>query len=329
MKFPGKRNPDQISEEDSMAARAAWLHYSGGLTQSEVARRFGIPQPKAHRLIARAFRDGLVQVFVDTSVRECIELENTLSHAFGLDYCKVVPVLDEGPLPLRTLGLAGADFLRLAIESGEYRSIGIGHGRTLASVVQMLPGMEISHMRFVSLLGGLTRKFAANPFDVIHRLAEKTGAEAYMLPVPIFANSAQDKQVLMAQLGIAEVLAMGREADLLLAGIGEVDWHSHLVETGMVMEAELEELQQQNARGEMLGHYFDADGALVKSGLNDRAMSLAADDLRGHRLIAIAGGEPKVEALRAVLNSGLLTGLITDERSAQHLTSPFRETSPG
>ena len=70
--------------------------------------------------------------------------------------------------------------------------IGVGHGRTLAAVVEQLPQTPAPGVKFVSLLGGLTRKFAANPFDVIHRLAERTGAEAYLLPVPVFANSVAD-----------------------------------------------------------------------------------------------------------------------------------------
>lgn len=34
--------------DETLAVRAAWLHYAGGLTQSDVARRLGIPSVKAH-----------------------------------------------------------------------------------------------------------------------------------------------------------------------------------------------------------------------------------------------------------------------------------------
>ena len=85
-------------------------------------------------------------------------------------------------------------------------------------MVEQLPQTPARDVQFVSLLGGLTRKFAANPFDVIHRLAERTGAEAYLLPVPVFANSVADRAVLMQQYGIAEVYALAREASLLFVG---------------------------------------------------------------------------------------------------------------
>jgi erythritol transport system ATP-binding protein len=41
--------------------------------------------------------------------------------------------------------------------------------------------------------------------------------------------------------------------------------------------------------------------------------------LRGCRIVAVAGGAVKVDAVRAVLASGLLSGLITDERTAREI----------
>ncbi len=218
----------------------------------------------------------------------------------------MVPDLNEGALPLRALGIAGAGYLRRAVESRQYQTIGIGHGRTLASMVSHLPVMDHPDVRFVSLLGGLTRKFAANPLDVIHRLAEKTGADAYMLPVSIFANSARDKQILMSQPGIADVFDMGRQADLLFISVGEANWHSHLSEVNLVTDEEMQEIQEKGAHGEILGHYFDVNGELVQSGLNERAMSLSVAELQGKPIVALAGGLSKVAALKAVLRSGLL-----------------------
>ncbi len=49
-------------DEASMATRAAWLHYAGGLTQAEVAKRLGLTSLKAHRLIMKANQEGLVKV---------------------------------------------------------------------------------------------------------------------------------------------------------------------------------------------------------------------------------------------------------------------------
>ena len=310
-------------QEATLSARAAWLYFSGRLTQGEIAKRLGVPSTKAHRLIARATREGLVRVFVDAEVSECVALEEALTARYGLQVCRVAPDLGEGPLPLRTLGLAGAAYLRGVLEHRAHRCIGIGQGRTLSAVVKALPSMQCPDVAFVSLLGGLTRKLPANPYDVIHGLAEKTGAEAYLLPVPFFAKSPPDREVLMEQAGISDVFEMSRGASLLLVGVGAADGHAHLSETGMVGQDEIAELRAGGAAGEILGHYFDSDGCIVASGLCGRAMSPGVDELRGRLIVAVAGGVEKVAALGAVLCSGLLKGLVTDEATGRCLVEGF------
>ena len=97
------KSTGQLDGEESLAIRAAWLHYAGGLTQSAVAKRLGLPSVKAHRLIARAVADGVVKVTIDGEIVECAKLENQLCGRFGLDFCEVAPDLGEEGLPLRAL----------------------------------------------------------------------------------------------------------------------------------------------------------------------------------------------------------------------------------
>jgi DNA-binding transcriptional regulator LsrR (DeoR family) len=302
--------------EASLATRAAWMHYAGGMTQTDVAARLGITRLKAHRLIARATQTGLVRVFIDGEIAECVKLESELSARYGLTYCEVVPNLDGDAFPLDVLGMAGAQFLQNVLERGEDPLIGVGHGRTLAASIDRLIRLPAVKARFVSLLGGLTRKFAANPHDVIHRLADRTGAEAYVLPVPFTANSVADREVLMAQRGIADVFEMARQASLHFVGIGTVEWQASLVATGMIERAEIDEVKRKGGCGEMLGRFFNREGRPVETDLSRRTLSVALEDLGRGRTVAVAGGAIKVDAIRAVLASGHLQGLITDERTA-------------
>jgi DNA-binding transcriptional regulator LsrR (DeoR family) len=53
-----------FDSEDDLAIRAAWLHYAGGMTQSEVADRLNLPRVKTHRLIARAVQAGAVNISI-------------------------------------------------------------------------------------------------------------------------------------------------------------------------------------------------------------------------------------------------------------------------
>jgi DNA-binding transcriptional regulator LsrR (DeoR family) len=305
--------------DDSLAIRAAWLHFAGGLTQADVAKKLGVTNVKAHRLIARASDQGAVKVIIDGEVAECARLEADLAQRYGLGYAEIVPDLGEEGLPLRALGVAGAAFLLREIELSAGRTIGIGHGRTLAAAVAAMPRRAAEGVRFVSLLGGLTRNYAANPHDVIHRMAEKTGASAFVMPVPFFANSAEDREVLLSQRGVREVFALAAEAHLKLVGIGTVKPDAQLVSSGMIERAEIAQVKEEGGVGEILGHFFDAKGRALETPLTQRTLALELSALKGGRTVAIAGGQEKIAAIRAVLASGYLSGLITDERSALSL----------
>lgn len=313
------RRNGELDPEESLAIRAAWLHYAGGLTQAAVAKRLGLTSVKTHRLIARAVADGAVKVSIDGEIVECARLEDDLCTRFGLEFCVVAPDLGEEGLPLRALGLAGAGFLRREIESGEHSIIGLSHGRTLAAAVQHMPRLEATHMRFVSLLGGLTKNYAANPHDVMHRIADKTGGQAYLMPVPFFANSVEDRGVLLAQRGVREVFEMSNTSALKVVGIGTLALDAQLVTSGMMEPSEIMDIKAEGGMGEMLGHFFDARGRVLETTLTARTLAVDLDGRPDSRIVAIAGGPAKIEAIRAVLKSHRLKGLITDEPTARAL----------
>jgi DNA-binding transcriptional regulator LsrR (DeoR family) len=310
------------SNEDSLAIRAAWLHYAAGLTQAEVAARLGVTNLKAHRLIARANQNGAVKITIEGDVAECVGLEMQIAARYKLDYCEVTPDLHEEGMPLRALGIAGAGFLQREIETLSDGMIGVGHGRTLAAAVADMPRMDAGKVRFVSLMGGLTRNYSANPYDVMHRLAEKTGASAFVMPVPFFANTTEDREVLLAQRGVREVFDLAARADLLVVGIGTAEPEAQLVASQMIEISEIREVRELGGVGEMLGHFFDRSGTPIETSLAARTLSPDLESLKGRRIVAVAGGREKVAAIGAVLKSGCLKGLITDERTAQALVSP-------
>ena len=301
--------------ERDQASRAAWLYHAGNLTQAEVAAALGVTVAKAHRLLARASREGMVRVLVEAPIGNCMETEAKLSARYGLTTCRVVPGLaDAGGLSLQALGHAGAAFLRQALEGKPDLVVGVGHGRSLAACVRHLPRLDAPGLRLVSLLGGLPRLRPANSYEMIHLLVERTGAEAWLVPVPLFASSAHDREALLRQVGVREAFDLARDASLCLVGVGEVGGGAFLRTAGAVSDGDEAVLRGAGAVGEVLGHYFDKDGRLLATPLQARVLAPPLSLLRG--VTAIAGGPAKDGAILAALRSGVLHGLITDEPTA-------------
>jgi DNA-binding transcriptional regulator LsrR (DeoR family) len=301
-----------------LAIRAAWLYYVHGLTQAEAADHLGISRVKVHRLIARAHQQNWVKVFVEGSTAEGIALEQALKQRYGLRYCSVVPSDADGlagapDSGFRSLGAAAALYLHQYLEQHAKCSIGVGHGRTLAAVADALPKVARPQSQFVSILGSLTRRSTANPFDVIYRFAERTGGAGYFVPAPFFVDSVDDAEVLRGQRVVQDVLARARKTDLVLIGIG------NLRNTPAIYEAERKALAALRIVGEVLGQFFDAEGRQIDCDMAQRSISLRLDELRGRNVIAVAGGADKAAAIRATLRSGLLSGLVTDETTARRV----------
>jgi DNA-binding transcriptional regulator LsrR (DeoR family) len=135
----------------------------------------------------------------------------------------------------------------------------------------------------------------------------------------MFANTADDRAVLIGQKGVQDVFDLARSSDLLLAGIGTAEREASLVATGMIEKPEMDEVKRGGGVGELLGHFFDAKGAPFETALSSRVLALGREDLKGRRIVALAGGKIKIPAIRSVLKSRYLSGLITDERTARSL----------
>lgn len=257
-----------------------------------------------------------------------VDLKQHLTETFGLDYCEVVSDLHQDELPLGSLGLAGGSFIAEQVAGNPDLVIGAGHGRTLLACVENLPKRPAPNLKLVSLMGGLTRNTDGNPHEIVHRMAGITGAAAEAMPVPFIANSAEDRFVLLQQREAARAYEMARNSDLVLAGIGTAGEEAELVTTGMMESAEMEAISAAGGTGEILGHFFDTEGRHIDTAVTERIVTLPLDILRTRRIVAIAGGRVKVHAIRAVLKSGLLSGLIIDEHTARTIVDMDREADP-
>ena len=160
--------------------------------------------------------------------------------------------------------------------------------------------------------------FAANPFDVIHRLGEKTGrGTVSSSPSPSSPTRRPTEPVLIRQRGVAETLALAATATLLFVGIGEVSDTAFLPTAGIVRPDEIAALRAAGAVGEILGSYLDAGGRPVATDLSERVIAAPLGVSR--HVVAVAGGAEKVAGIAAILASRTLTGLITDEPTARAL----------
>ena len=315
--------------DTAIMVRAAWLYHVGGLTQEEVAGRLGLHRSRVVRLLGEARERGLVSVTINHEAVRDLDAEGAIARQFGLDFCLATPAMGfdaadadsrlsaaQEMIARRAVGSAAANFLKGKLATGRPITVGVSWGRTLEQMALHLAGAHNPQARFVSLMGSLTRNSASNPFEVVQALAARTGGEGHFLPVPFIADSVADRAVLLSQRTVAEALDLARSADLYLISVGELRETAFLRQQGMLSAAELRSVQARGAIADSLGRLFDADGGEIDHELAHRTLALEFERLRGRDVVLLAGGSQKRAAVRALLRTGVVRGLVIDGDAA-------------
>ncbi|MEP1932038.1 MAG: sugar-binding transcriptional regulator [Roseibium sp.] len=314
-----------IREDDwasYMAIRAAWLSFVGGRTQGEIAAQLGVSPAKVHRLIAYAQKAGYVKFQIDGRPKECLELEMKLAEQFNLANCIIAPDIgasDESSV-LRAVAVSASQYLTGLLSGGSVKRLGVGMGRTLTAAVEALPRISRSDLEIMSICGSLTRTLAANPYDIVQKMQERTGGIGYYLPVPYFAENLDEKAMFLTQRSVQDLMTRAGESDAFLVGIGSVENEGHLVQRGMISKEEQENLMSGGSVCDLMGRFLTIDGELAPAPLGDCAVGLHFNEVRGSKVIALVGGESKVDATLAALRTGVITDLVTDETLARALS---------
>jgi DNA-binding transcriptional regulator LsrR (DeoR family) len=301
------------------AARAGWLSYVGGLTQDQIAAELGISRQRAQRLVSRAMAEGLIHVRLHHRIASCLDLEAALTDRFGLKRARVMPSLGPQADPVRAIAPAAAAEMERFLGMPGPLIIGLGTGRTLRAMVDAMDRMEALQHRLVSLNGNIAPDGSASFFDVVMRIADKVNAPHYPMPVPVVSPTEAENAAFHALPPVRRVVALARNADVVIVGVGQMSDDAPMLKDGFVTRAELEEMQVGGAMGEVAGWVYDAQGSYLDFGINRRTGGVRVEPGLDRPSIGIAAGASKVSAILGALKSKIINGLVTDENTATAL----------
>ena len=311
--------PDTDATPLDDAARAGWLYYVGGLTQDQIARELGVSRQRAQRLVSRAMAERLIHVRLEHRVSACLDLEAAMTRRFGLRLCRVAPSLGVDIDPLPSIAPTAAAEIERVLRTSEPLVIALGTGRTLRATIEEMTSMECEQHRIVSLNGNISPDGSASYYDVIMRIADRVRAPHYPMPMPVIAQSLEERDLFHSLKPIQSVLRLARMADVTFVGVGQMGDDAPLLKDRFITPQELSEMQALGAAGEVAGWVYDSKGQYLDTSVNQRVAGVRVAAEEGRMAIAIAGGANKLVALIAGLKGRIFNGLITDELTARKL----------
>lgn len=310
-------------DEELLAIRAAELYYDEDKTQDEVGAILGLTRWKVGRLLAQAKARGFIRIEIVHPRARRLGIERELRERYGLTDAVVVPATATGELAGR-VAQAAADYLS-SIRPVP-RVLGISWGRTLHAVAGQLAEGWATGVNVVQINGGVSlNRRAGTAAATAVEIARKAGGQATLLPSPAILERLETKQSIEADRTVAQVIDLGRSANVYLYSAGVIGQDSALVDSGYLSRDDMDLLMQRGAVGDVVGRYIDAEGMLVDPSLDERTVGISLDRLRqATTSIAVIAGDDKQAIARAVVGSGLCTVLVTDDSIARALLAPER-----
>jgi DNA-binding transcriptional regulator LsrR (DeoR family) len=321
---PAEPGGGRARAEARLMAQVARLYHEDRLTQRQIAARLRCSQGTVCRLLKRAERRGIVRVTVSPPHGTFVDLEELLERKFGLAQVVIARAGWDDDLPVQAaLGAAAAHFLEATLKSRGVVGVGSGSATLRAMVEQMHPLWKLCDCRVVQLVGGLGDPAAKeHGHHLVGQLATLTRGQAHCLAAPGLLDSPEAVQALAQDPQNRETLALFDRLTVALVGIGPVEppGGSAGGDRPRFSAAERQALEAQGAVGQVCLRFYDARGQEVQGGPGARAFGLDAARLRSiPRVVGIAGGKRKRQAILGALRGRWVNALITDQFSAEAL----------
>jgi DNA-binding transcriptional regulator LsrR (DeoR family) len=308
-----------------LIARIAQMYHIEGKRQAEIAELMHMSQASVSRMLKRAEQEDIVRTTVIPPAGTFADLENALRERYRLTEAIVVDCSEDrdGAIMAR-IGEAAAHFLEVTLQQDEIVGVSSWSQTILRMVDNIHPLKSAKAKYIVQILGGMgDASVQTHATQLTARLARLTGGEPRLLLVQGITSSREAKLVMLADPVVRETMDLFGRLSLAIVGIGAVEPSELLARSGNTFSRqEMAMLHEAGAVGEISYRFYDQDGRPVETPLNDRVIGLSLEELRKTaRVMALAGGESKTQAIAGALRLGVIDVLVTDKFTAARLTA--------
>lgn len=306
-------------ERVSLLLKVARMYYEEGATQAQIAKHVGYSRPTVSRLLTEAREEGVVHIRITHPLERAMSIEKALAEKFGLIGARIAESKDLGNLT-QNVARCAADYL---IEtSPEDSVITVSNGFAVNATIEAMPRMNWLTSRVIQAIGSVSNEeVQVDASETCRRLAGQLGGRHIALPAPLVVSAPEVAYSLIQSQQVAGILHYAATADTALVGIGTIeDRKKGYIFDGYVEEETSAILQRDGAVGHICGHHFNAQGEHIVTPLCARTIGINLKQIRRlPRVVGVAWGEHKLDAIRGALRGKLVSVLITDRATAEAL----------
>jgi DNA-binding transcriptional regulator LsrR (DeoR family) len=305
-----------LENERGLVAAVARAYYIEDLSRVEIAESFGISRFKVSRLLTRAREEGIITFQINDRGLPDPALGERLKDALGLENCHVVRSHGDDDTMRKQIGAAAASLLSATLKTDEV--LGVAWGRTLTATTSQLDNLP--RLSIVQLTGFIAGDIGSSPIEVARQASRQSGGVAYPIFAPLFVQDRETAEGLRNHHDIRSAINLFPSMTTALLSVGA--WNPPDTQVrDVLLPDDLAKAIANGCVADIAGILIKKDGTPAYPALHERSINISYEQLRNvPRVIAVAGGAAKAEAIRAVVRGGLITELVTDHALALALT---------
>jgi DNA-binding transcriptional regulator LsrR (DeoR family) len=216
-----------IRPADQILHKAAWLYYTHGLRQDEVAKHLDISRASVAMYLRRAREMGIVTIATSTELFSDDVLARTLEDRMGFETVWIVPEGGHALDPAAEIPVVAAAAFQSLVNKGD--RIGVAWGRTVYHIADVMPFADLRGATVVQLCGNLGAPYSYRPDQCTTEIARRLNAEGINFYAPLVLSTEELADALRREPVIQEQMERIANCQLVLYSVGGIAPDSHLV----------------------------------------------------------------------------------------------------
>jgi len=312
-----------MAKNEILKIKVAKLFYQNGFSKIEIGEKLRISRLKVASLLEDAVSEGIVKITINEPENSFIDLENEIEKRFGIHRAIITETGASYEETKKYIGRVAANCFEDLIYDNDI--IGVAWGSSIYEMVNALPQkINRNNIIVVQITGGSDQvPMDVNASELTRKIAKIFDANSYYLHAPAVVNSREARDILISEIGIKNTFDMFDKVNFAIVGIGSTlpEPSTILYRNGFIKNSDLDSISK-NCMGDINSYFYDKNGVECDTILLGKVIGMSLEQLKKVRnVMAIAGGEQKIDAIYSALKGRLVNIIITDNKTAESILS--------
>ena len=313
--------------DEKLMVQVAQMYYIDGMTQSTIAKQFGLSRASICMMLSDAREYGIVEINIKHPKNYNNELsEQLMSIYVHLNKCFVIPTsVTSINMLTKIIASQGAYIAEEEIASNQ--TIGVAWGLTTFEFMSsFINSHDLGNIEVVPLIGGTNRMSSEYQLnEMVRQFAEKLNGTSSFIHAPAYAESVKDRELYMKSQSMQSIIEKWSSLDVAVVSVGSMpeyyDKNIIFDNNALFDPFVIKEMFHQNedrAVGDICGRRLNIKGSFLDCEHNQKLIAIDGKNLAAtKKVICIAAGRHKVLSIIGALRTKTINMLVTDEATAK------------